>query len=388
MTTDTRIHVAQVVTRFIAGAGGVALRGAMHLDPDRYRVTIVTGEGGRLTEMAALAGMKVIIEPSMVAPINPREDATALRRLVRICRDEQFDVVHTHSAKAGALGRLAAHRAGVPVIVHTYHGFPFHDFQDAVHHAVYVGIERRLARITDVVLAIGTGVATEALRRGLARPSALRTVPPVVDGRTVLKDATTTAAARVALGLSPDATVVGTVGRVDYQKAPEHFVAAIKSMQHREAVGLWIGSGPEVDGMRRLVGELGLRERMLFVGERDDVAALLPAFDVFAMASRYEGLPCAMVEAMRCGLPVVATAVNSVPDLVVPGESGVLVPAGRPHALARALDDLLDHRPTADRLALEGQVRAGAPFDAQRLSDVLDEVYSEALAASLLAAVG
>ena len=388
MTQDARIHVAQIVTRFIAGAGGVALRGAMHLDPGRYRVTIVTGEGGRLTEMAELAGMSVIIEPSLVAPISPRDDATALRRLTRICRAQQFDVVHTHSAKAGALGRLAAHRAGVPLIVHSYHGFPFHDFQDPVHRAVYIGIERRLVRITDVVLAIGTGVATEALRRGLARPSALRTVPPVVDGLTVLKEADSTATARRALDLPPDVPVVGTVGRVDYQKAPEHFVAAIRALRHQQAVGVWIGSGPDLAAMQRLVAEQGLRDRMLFVGEREDVPSLLPAFDVFAMASRYEGLPCAVVEAMRCGLPVVATAVNSVSDLVVPGQSGVLVPAGRPLVLGQALDDLLDHPATAARLALEGQVRAGAPFDAQRLSDVLDEVYSEGLAASVLAEVG
>ena len=106
-------------------------------------------------------------------PIAPRSDATALRRLTTLFRARGFDVVHTHSAKAGALGRLAAHRAGVPLVAHTYHGFPFHEFQNPLRQAAYVAIERRLARITDEVLAIGTGVATEALRRGLARPDAL-----------------------------------------------------------------------------------------------------------------------------------------------------------------------------------------------------------------------
>jgi len=160
----SRVEVAQVVTRFIAGAGGVALRGALHLDTDRYRTTIVTGEGGPLADRAREAGMNVLIEPSLVSPISPRNDAVALARLTSICHEHEFDVVHTHSAKAGALGRVAAHRAGVPVVVHTYHGFPFHDFQDPVRHAAYVAIERRLARITDHVLAIGTGVAAEALR--------------------------------------------------------------------------------------------------------------------------------------------------------------------------------------------------------------------------------
>ncbi|MGH3445189.1 MAG: glycosyltransferase, partial [Nocardioidaceae bacterium] len=328
MNDEPRIEVAQIVTRFIAGAGGVALRGALHLDPDRYHVTVITGEGGTLTDLAEQAGMEVLLEPSLVSPLSPREDLTALRRLSRICRERGFDVVHTHSAKAGAVGRMAAHRAGVPAIVHSYHGFPFHEFQDPVHRAAYIAVERRLARITDVVLAIGSGVATEALRRGLAQPSALRTIAPVVEATTVLRTSASRALARAALGIDPAVPVIGTVGRLDYQKAPEHFLAAVAALRHRAAVAVWVGAGPQLDVMKAQAQALGIADRVRFVGERRDVAALLPAFDVFAMASRYEGLPCAVVEAMRCGLPVVATAVNSVPDLVVPGETGVLVPAG------------------------------------------------------------
>src|SRR3954464_14602097 len=137
--------------------------------------------------------------------------------------------------------------------------------------------------------------------------------------------------------------------------------------------------------MEALAERQGVGHRCRFVGERQDVADLLPAFDVFAMASRYEGLPCAVVEAMRCGIPVVATAVNSVPDLVVPGESGVLVPPGRPRLLAEAIDDLLDDRPKADRMARLGQEGAGSTYDAVSLAEVLDQVYSAPRSAHLVA---
>ncbi|MFZ2013116.1 MAG: glycosyltransferase family 4 protein [Nocardioides sp.] len=383
-----RIEVAQIVTRFIAGAGGVALRGALSLDPGRYRVTIVTGEGGALTDRAAEAGMKVVLEPSLVSPIAPRSDATALARLTTICRDEGFDVVHTHSAKAGALGRIAAHRAGVPVVVHTYHGFPFHDFQDPVRHAAYVAIERRLSRITDHVLAIGTGVAAEALRRGLARPSNLHTVAPVVESVTVPKDAWTRSAARALLGLPDDATVIGTVARADFQKAPEHLLAALEQMRHTEAMVAWVGGGPLVESIRKRAAERGLADRFLMLGERSDVAQVLPAFDVFALPSRYEGLPCAIVEAMRCGIPVVASSVNSVPDLVIPGRSGVLVPPGRPDLMAEAVDGLLDDPERAERLVAGAAVLAGETYDAERLAVVLDEVYRSGLTAHTLAMAG
>ncbi len=383
-----RIEVAQVVTRFIAGAGGVALRGVQSLDPDRYRVTFVTGEIGPLGDRAAEAGMEVILEPSLVAPIAPHQDRVALARLTALFRRRQFDVVHTHSAKAGAIGRWAAHRAGTPLIVHTYHGFPFHAFQSPARRAAYVAIERRLVPVTDVVLAIGTGVATEALRRGLARPGGLRTVTPVVDGRVVRQDPSTRADARRRLALPEDAPVVGTVGRADFQKAPEHFLDAVAAMRHRGVLGVWVGGGPLLETVRAAAAERGLTDRVRFVGERPDVADLLPAFDVFAMSSRYEGLPCAVVEAMRCGLPVVATAVNSVPDLVVPGVSGVLVPPGDPAVLAEALDGLLADPATAGRLAEEGRLRAGASFDAAALTTVLDQVYSASLASQPLPTAG
>jgi glycosyltransferase involved in cell wall biosynthesis len=375
-----RIEVAQVITRFIAGAGGVALRGVLDLDPDRYRVTFVTGEVGPLADVALEAGHEVVVEPSLVPTISPREDWAALRRLERMFARRRFDVVHTHSAKAGALGRWAAHRAGTPLIVHTYHGFPFHPFQGPGRRAAYLATERRLAEVTDVVLAIGTGVATEALRRGLARPDALRTVPPVVDGRVVERTTATALLARQRLGLAPDHPVVGTVGRLDFQKAPEHFVEAVAALRHQDAVGVWIGGGPLHDEVQRMVHLRGLDERVLLVGERLDVPDLLPALDVFVMSSRYEGMPCAVVEAMRCGLPVVATAVNSTPDLVVPGVTGMLVPPARPAALAGAVDHLLDDGATASRLAREGQRRAGSAFDGSALSSVLDDVYSRGLA--------
>ena len=374
-----RIEVAQVVTRFIAGAGGVALRGVLPLDPDRYRVTFVTGETGPLEEQALRAGMEVVVEPSMVPTLSPYQDRVAVARLTRLFAQRQFDVVHTHSAKAGAVGRWAANRAGTPLIAHTYHGFPFHPYQSPARRAAYIAIERRLMPITDVVLAIGTGVATEALRRGLARPGSLRTVTPVVDGRVVVRDPLTRAAARSQLGLPDDVPVVGTAGRMDFQKAPEHFVAAVEALRHRNAVGVWLGGGPLLETMREATARRGLSDRVRFVGERRDVPDLLPAFDVFTMTSRYEGLPCAVVEAMRCGLPVVATAVNSVPDLVIPGVSGVLVPPARPADMARALDELLDDPHTAARLADGGRQRAGASFDAVALSTVLDEVYSGCL---------
>jgi glycosyltransferase involved in cell wall biosynthesis len=369
------VNVAHIVTRCIAGAGGVAVRGAVSIDPARYRGTLVTGSGGPLLDEARAHGVDVVLIPELVSPISPRQDAVALARIIAVLRERQVDVVHTHSAKAGALGRVAARRVGAKRVVHTMHGFPFHAFQSPMTRATYIQIERSLSRLTDVYLAVGTGVAIEMIRRGLARPEQIRTIGPAVDPPTVVTNAATRARARLLLGIRDDALVVGTVGRMDFQKAPEILIEAVSRLTSA-AMLVWAGDGPLLQAARQQVTELGLQDRILLLGNRADVPAILPAFDVFAMASRYEGLPCVIVEAQQSGIPVVATAVNAVPDVVIPGESGLLVAPGRADLLAGALDYALANPDIAHQWALNAGRQLGVRYAPETLAAVLEEVYS------------
>jgi glycosyltransferase involved in cell wall biosynthesis len=370
-----------VVTRFIAGAGGVALRGALALDPEQYDVTILAADGGSLLAQAEAAGLGVVRLRHIVPELDPVADVKALAELVRRLRRGQFDVVHTHSAKAGTLGRLAARRVGVPAIVHTFHGFPFHDFQSRARRTAYIAIERRLGRITDQFLAVGGAVAADAVRLGIASPERIRAIASTVDAGIAPRTPASRAAARRKLGILPGVKVVGTVGRVDFQKAPQDFVRAIAALDRADVIGVWIGGGPLLDQTQRLIDELGLGQRFRMLGERNDVAGLLPALDVFGMSSLYEGLPCALVEAVTCGIPAVATAVNAVPDLIVPGRTGLLVPPRRPEALARAVGHLLDHPDQAASMAAQAseRVRTGGAFEPEALGRDLVDTYERAL---------
>jgi glycosyltransferase involved in cell wall biosynthesis len=369
------VRVAIVITRLEGGAGILALRGAIVLDPARFAVTIITGRGGPLIAQARAAGVEVVVEPSLRAPIGPAADLTALRRLTALMRERRFDVVHTHTAKAGTVGRLAARRAGAGRIVHTYHGFPFHEFQSPARRRAYVAVERRLGRITDLALAVGGGVAVEAVRLGLVPPDRIRTIGVAVDRPPPMAaDPVARRRARRALGLSPEATVVGAVGRLAYQKAPEDFLAALRALRRPGVIGVWVGGGELARRMARLAAAQP-EAPVVLTGERDDVPALLPAFDVFILPSRYEGLPTAVVEAMLCGVPVVATAVNAVGDLVVPGETGLLVPPRRPGLLAGAVRSLLDSPADAARMAAAARARLGDRYGLPALRDALTAAY-------------
>lgn len=380
MTDGRPLRVATVITRLDGGAGQHALRGARVLDPAEFTMTIITGSGGQLLAEAVAAGLEVVVEPSLRAPIAPASDLRALTRLSTLLRRRQFDVVHTHCAKAGALGRLAAHRARVPRLVHTYHGFPFHEFQGAARRQGYIQIERRLGRITDVALCVGTGVAVEAVRRRLIAPERVRTIGVVADGADQAAARPPPAAARrrrarAELGLPADATVVGAVGRLTYQKAPDDFLAALRALGRPGVTGVWVGDG-------ELAGQVAARaaslpgSQVLLAGQRSNVPDLLPAFDVFALPSRYEGLPTVVVEAMVCGIPVVATAVNAVGDVVIPGETGLLVPPGRPELLAEAVGFLLDTPAAAARMAATARDRLGTRFGENALRGALVAAYS------------
>jgi glycosyltransferase involved in cell wall biosynthesis len=381
------LRVATVITRLDGGAGVLALRGALALDPGRFQTALITGEvpgtGGRLLDQAREQGLEVIMAPALRAPIGPRHDTAALRSLTALLRERSFDVVHTHTAKAGALGRIAARRAAVPRIIHTYHGFPFHEFQSPLRRGGYLAVERRLGRFTDLALCVGTGVAVEAIRRRLLPPERIATIgvvvpdapPPGPDAREL---------ARKELGLPADALVVGAVGRLAYQKAPEDFLAAIRELGRLrgpggpgrpELIGVWVGDG-ELAGRIARLARTATGPRIVLAGDRPDVPDLLPALDVFALPSRYEGLPTAIVEAIMCGIPVVATAVNAVSDVVIPGQTGLLVPPQRPDLLARAINHLLDTPHTATQMATTARHRLGTRFTAATLRDALTAAYT------------
>jgi glycosyltransferase involved in cell wall biosynthesis len=382
------LRVATLITRLEGGAGVLALRGLLALDREEFQPVLITGSvsgGGDLLldQASRAAGVEVIVEPALRSPISPRYDVSALRSLSDLLRRRTFDVVHTHTAKAGALGRIAARRAGVPRVVHTYHGFPFHEFQSRLRRASYIAVERRLGRITDVALCVGTGVAVEAIRRGLVPPERIRTIGVAVpDGPPLALGARDRA--RRALGVPPQATVVGAVGRLTYQKAPEDFLTAMHelgrlrrpgTLGRPDVVGVWVGGGELAERVGRLTRSIS-GPRVVLAGERSDIPQILPAFDVFVLPSRYEGLPTAVVEAMVCGIPVVATAVNAVGDVVVPGETGLLVPPHRPDLLAEAVNYLLNSPDAATRMATNARQRLGTRFDVTTLREVLVAAYT------------
>ena len=280
-TPARRIRVAQIVTKFTAGAGGVALRGALALDPERYSTTVFAAEGGALTGRAEAAGLEVVVVPHLALGrrVYPWDDARALRDLTARLGAGNFDLVHTNSAKAGALGRVAARSVGARAVVHTIHGFPFHAFQARPIRGSLITIERALGRITDYFLAAGTVTAADAVRLKIAAPDRIRAIAPPIDAEIPVVTAATRLEARRRLGLPAEAQVIGTAARLDAQKAPldmvHVFAAGASALRKRlpacrDAIApdgmVWVSWPKKSSGVATDVTETVVRDTALSLG--------------------------------------------------------------------------------------------------------------------------
>jgi len=278
----------------------------------------------------------------MVREVSPARDVAAVLQLYRLFRRERPAIVHTHTSKAGFVGRFAAWLAGVPAVIHQPHGHIFYGYWSRPRTAMFVALERVAAHWTDTMIALTPREIEEHLERGIGRAEQYAVVPSGVPTRALREGAASRAEARARLGLPADAYVVAGVGRFVPIKGFDLLVAALGELvaQVPNAHVVLIGDGVERGALEAQAAALGVTARLHISGAVTDVVGLLPAADVLAAPSRNEGMGRVLVEAMALGLPVVGTRVGGIGDVILDGECGLLVPPEDPGALAAALIEL------------------------------------------------
>ena len=377
------LRVCNVITHLeVGGATEAAINACAHVDAERFTTALVCGPspaGERdARPLADELGVEVVVIPSLVRPIRPGRDLGAVRALRRTFRSWRPDIVHTHSSKAGFLGRLAARREDVAGIVHTVHGWSFHDHMTRSTRAFYVGLERRAARWTDRLVTVSELDRRKGLSAGIGAPDRYTVVRELNDvGRFLAADHNPAEALR-RLGLARDQPVVGTLGRLSEQKDPATFVrtAAAISVQVPDARFVMIGDGPLRPEVERLAADLGLHDRFLVTGVLRDVAEVLPALDVFVLTSRWEGMPLVLPQAMASEVPVVASTADGNRELVHDGDNGLLAPPGAPDAFAEHAVRLLRDPSLRERLVTAGRQTARG-FTLDETVPRLERVYRE-----------
>jgi glycosyltransferase involved in cell wall biosynthesis len=302
-------------------------------------------------------------------------DVVDLYRMIRLIRRlGPFDIVHGHSSKGGALARLAGRWLGVPS-VYTPHALVTLDPNlGRPQRLIYGRIERWLARSTAAIIAVSEDEAIHARELGLD-PRKIHVVPNGIDPPIVPSRATV----RARLGLAPHDFVLGFVGRLTPQKNPELLVEAMALLaaQHPQAKLVMVGSGPLEASVRHQIARLGVEDRVLLLGDVVG-AAIMPAFDVFCLSSRYEGMPYVLLEALAAGLPIVATAVGGVTMCVEPRHNGFIVEPGSAEAFAAALSPLAAD-PLVHQSCAQNSLAKAVAFSIDRMIVGTRAVYEQAL---------
>lgn len=380
-------RVAHVITRLIVGGAQENTLASVvgHRRRGRYLADLLVGPTygpeGTLEDEAAAAGVAIDRVPALLRETNPVADPVALADLTRRFRRRRYDVVHTHSSKAGILGRMAARLARVPVVVHTAHGWGFHPGQRPAVRRMYTQVERACADLAHALVVVTPRDRDKALALGIGRPEQYVVIRSGIDVARYAHPERDRHRVRDELGVPRDALVVGSVMRFSHQKAPDILVDAAERVLG-EVPGAWfvlVGDGPLHGEMAARVSRFRPPGRVILTGLRRDIPELLGAFDVFALSSRWEGLPRVLPQAMAAGLPIVATAIDGTAEAVAEGESGYLVSPGDPRALADRLRRLLTDPGARTRMGAAGRARV-AEFDVETMVDRIEALYDRLLA--------
>jgi len=330
-------------------------------------------------------GVKVIAIPSLLRRISPVQDLNALFSLWRLLIRERPYIVHTHTSKAGILGRFAAKLAGVPVIIHTPHGHVFYGHFGPLVSKFFVFTERLMARITDEIVALTQTEKNDYVALSISSPEKVATIHSGVDVDRYMNIKVNIAEKKRGLGLNSKGLVVGTVGWLLPIKGPMYLLKAMPYVweNHPKTSLIFVGKGDLEIGLKKEARRMGVWDKVTFLGWRDDIPEIMQVLDVFVLPSLNEGMGRVLVEAMAVGKPVVASRVGGILDLVKEGQNGFLAEPGDEKGLAIAIKKLLEDKKIRDEMGKKGREMA-QDFSVEKMIEKIDVLYESLLHSDLV----
>lgn len=377
-----KLRILHIITRLeLGGAQKNVLDIVTLLDKNRYEIYLVSSDKGYLVKDArALPGIKTILLSSLARPINLFADIVTLFKLAFLFKKEHIALVHTHSSKAGVLGRWAAKLSGVSLIVHTIHGWSFHDHLNFLTKSFYTFLERITAKFTDRLIAVSRSDIQKGLRSAIGRVDKYALIRYGIERQKFLDCNIDIVQKKKQLGLNVDSPVVGMVACFKPQKAPQEFVRAASLVIKRnpKAQFLLVGDGVLRKRIECLIVDLNLKENFLLTGWRQDIAQILACLDVLVLSSLWEGSPRVLLEAMCSKLPIVAYNVDGVREVIKDGVNGFLVRPKDFTALAERINRLIEDEDLLKKMGMRGfNMVMNNGYQAEQMLKDLDDLYCD-----------
>jgi glycosyltransferase involved in cell wall biosynthesis len=373
--------VFHVITKLeLGGAQKVTLMTLERLPRDRYELALVTGPDGLLVDWAnRIPDLMRVWIPSLVREVRPIDDLRAILQLWSLFRRERPHIVHTHSSKAGILGRWAAKLAGVPVIFHTYHGFGFHDFQRPVVRSFYVWLERLTQKVTTRPVVVSYANAEKAERSGIVQRNDWVLCRDAISVQEFMEPKPRRRKLHE-WQIPPSKVVVGMVACFKPQKAPRDFVdvAAQVLKETDSAHFVMVGDGELRPQIEARIRKHGINAHVTLLGWQRDMPEVYRNLDVVVLTSLWEGLPCVFSEAMAAGLPVVATNVDGAREAIIDGQNGFLHEPHDIEGMATSVLKLVRDPELRNDMGQKGKSRA-VEFDIETSVRTLEAAYRQCL---------
>jgi len=384
--SNNAIRVLHIITRLIVGgAQENTMYTAQLLDKSRFDVEIVsgpqTGSEGSLIEEVRQRRIPLSIISELVRNLNPFYDLSALVKLVIHIRKAKYAIVHTHSSKAGILGRLAARIAGVPVIIHTVHGWSFHGHMTQYLQCFYIFLERFTAHFTDKLITVAASDIDKGLKEKIGSRNQYTMIRSAIPLEEYDLQKTNREEIRQSLDIPLDAPLLGNVGRFSAQKNPFGWIKIAGEVSRRipNCYFLMVGDGPLRQEAQNLIEAEGIQNKVIATGLRRDVTQLLSAMDVFLLTSLWEGLPRVIPQAMMMKLPIVAYRTDGTVEAIIPGETGYLCNPGDISMAANYCTQLLSDPDLCHRMGEKAKHFASLNFDLKQMITQIENIYTELL---------
>jgi len=386
-----KIRVLHIITRLIlGGAQENTIFTVWGLNKsDCYEVELATGlpigPEGSLIKEAEKRGIKLKIIHYMRREINFFRDILAFIELYLLIRKGKYTIVHTHSSKAGILGRLAAKIAGVKIVIHSVHGLPFFDYQNRLLNYIYILCERFAALFTDRLISVCEAIVRKAVAAGVAKEDKFRTIYSGIELEHYFNSDVPIAKKQKELNLDPDAPVVGNISRLFSLKGHNYLLEAASQVAELfpETKFLLVGDGILKKKLMRQAEDLKIRDNVIFTGlvEREDVPKLISVMDVVVHTSLREGLPRVLPEALAMAKPVIAFEVDGIGEIIKDGINGYLIPPKDSRKLANSIIHLLKDKERARRMGEAGRAIVDPAFELEVMVKRIGDVYMELIQA-------
>jgi len=375
-----KIKVAHIVTMLeLGGAQQNTIYTIEHLERTKYEPILISGSGGILDqEVKNNPQIRCFFIPHLVRPISPLRDVLAFISLYRLLKSEKVDLVHTHSSKAGILGRWAAHFAKVPKIMHTYHGFGFNDYQKWWVRRLLIWLERVTARVTDKLVAVSKENIKKGLTNGIGEERQYTVIHSGIKIKAFSEISIDIDEKRREIGIEKNEPVIGMIACFKPQKAPLNFIRLAERVcsVYPQAKFVLVGDGELRPKIEKLIAELNLKTRVVLTGWRRDIPRIIHIFDVLVLTSLWEGLPRVFFEAWASGKPVVATDIDGAREAIIDGKNGFLVEPDDLNRMAERVVWLIKNRDSAQEMGQEGRKTLYPAFDIDCMVKDIEKLYA------------